>query len=251
MKTPNPKSGYIHSIESFGTLDGPGIRTIIFMAGCFLRCQFCHNVDMTDFSHAREYDTQDLIAQILKNKEYYESSGGGVTFSGGDPLFQPAFLKELLKECKKHKIHTTIDTSLHTPTPQTLKEIIPLTDLFMVSLKHMDDEIHKELTGQSNQTTINNLKKYFAKPSSPPLWLRLVILPGITDTPQNLKATAALAQTLNYEKFELLPYHELGLKKWKNYELSHIKPPTKKHVEKIAKFLQNQGVTNIISTLNS
>lgn len=240
------QKGYIHSFETMGTVDGPGIRTVVFFSGCSLRCQYCHNVDMQNVDKKTQISVDEVMEKILKNKEYYNSSNGGVTFSGGDPLFQSKFLLELLKRCKAEKIHTTVDTSLYTIETNILDEIIPYTDLFLVSLKHFDDEIHKKLTGVSNKKILSNLKKYFSSKNSPKLWLRYLVLPGYTDTKQNLDDLVKFISQINYEKFEILPYHKMGIEKWKKldlkYELEHIIPPTKKDLQKIKTFLKNNSI---------
>ncbi len=204
-------TGSIHSFESFGTVDGPGIRTVIFFAGCHLRCQYCHNIDMTTAKSGNRYTSDQILEKVLKNKDYFEASGGGVTLSGGDPLFQPAFVLELLKKLKKAGIHTTVDTSLHIDQ-KLLKPILPYVDLFMVSLKHFDQKIHKQLTGVDNQQILNNLK--LLSDENKRLWLRYVILPGYTDTAPNLTALKTLLKKIKHEKLELRPYHKKGLWKW-------------------------------------
>ena len=203
MNPSNEPIGMIHSFETFGTLDGPGLRFVVFFEGCPLRCVFCHNRDMLDLKNYMKMTPAQLLKTVLDYKPYFGEKGG-VTVSCGDPVFQPKFLLEFLKLCKANGIHTTVDTSLFT-TPEVIKSIVPYTDLFMVSLKHFDSDIHKCLTGVPNEKILENIKmlskiieqckrlkkgKNGARPATQcsRLWFRYMILPGYTDTRKNLKA---------------------------------------------------------------
>ncbi len=245
-------TGMIHSFETFGALDGPGLRFVVFLEGCPLRCVFCHNRDMLDLKDYMKMTPAQLLATVLDYKPYFGKKGG-VTVSGGDPVFQPKFVLEFLKLCRKNGIHTTLDTSLFT-SEKNLKTLVPYTDLFMVSLKHFDSEIHRCLTGVPNEIilknihTLNNIieqgKKL--KKATPRLWFRYMVLPGYTDTSKNLKALVEfLHKTKNWELIELLPYHTYGAYKWEKlglkYTLSDIKPPEIKDILKIKKMLEKEG----------
>ena len=248
-KVHSPKSknkrvpkGRIHSFESFGTLDGPGLRFVVFMEGCPLRCLFCHNVDMLDMCDYQEITPQKLLEIVLPYQPYFESSNGGVTISGGDPILQPDFVKEFFKLCKKNKIHTTLDTSCFTTT-KNLDKVIPETDLFMVSLKHFDGKKHLKLTGVSNKPILANIRHLKKKKQR--IWFRYIVLPGWTDTSANLKELRKFAQEIKPELIELLPYHTHGIYKWeelkKPYKLKRTKPPTHKSCKKIQAMLERAG----------
>jgi len=245
------KKGMIHSFETFGALDGPGVRFVVFFQGCPLRCVYCHNRDMVDARSGLSMTAKELVDDILKYEPYFGEKGG-VTISGGDPIFQPEFLLEVLKLCKKNGINTTVDTSLFT-SRKVIDSIIPYTDLFMVSLKHFDTEMHKKLTGVSNKQILDNIA-YLShemiacragKKHCPKLWLRYVVLPGYTDTKDNLKALVEFLHQINFELIELLPYHTFGVYKWKKlglkYALKGINPPKVYDVLRIKKMLEKNG----------
>ncbi|MFA6917625.1 MAG: radical SAM protein [Candidatus Gracilibacteria bacterium] len=259
--------GMIHSFETFGALDGPGLRFVIFFEGCPLRCVFCHNRDMLDLKNYMKMTPQQLLKVVADYKPYFGKKGG-VTVSGGDGVYQPKFLLEFLKLCKANGIHTTLDTSLFT-TVEVIKSLVPYTDLFMVSLKHFDSEIHKCLTGVPNEKILENiamlskiieqgkgLKKggIGARPATPGsrLWFRYMILPGYTDTKKNLHALVTfLHKTKGWELIELLPYHTYGVYKWEKlglkYSLSDVKPPEPSKVLEIKKMLEKEGFKVLLS----
>lgn len=234
--------GRIHSFESFGTLDGPGLRFVVFMEGCPLRCQYCHNVDMLDMVDYKEMTPRELLDVVLPYKPYFASSGGGVTLSGGDPIMQPEFTYGFFELCRKNGIHTTIDTSCFT-VPCHLDELMPVTDLWMISLKHFNDLKHRELTGATNQPILSNIR-YLSKKGAR-IWFRYVILPGWTDTKENLTALCKFLKEVNFELIELLPYHTFGVFKWKQlgqpYKLNNVKPPALKSIHKIKAMLEKEG----------
>lgn len=233
--------GKIHSYETFGALDGPGIRFVVFMEGCPLRCIYCHNRDMLDMKDYFQVSSAELISEVSKYKEYFGEKGG-VTLSGGDPVSQHDFVVEFLKLCKKNGINTALDTSLFT-NKKFIDSVIPYVDLFMVSLKHFDDDIHKELTGVSNKTILKNIKYLSSKKAH--LRLRYMILPGYTDTKKNLLALVKFLHSINFDIVELLPYHTYGIYKWEKlglqYKLKGTKPPSQKSILKIKKILENEG----------
>jgi pyruvate formate lyase activating enzyme len=245
-------SGMVHSFETFGALDGPGLRFVVFLEGCPLRCVFCHNRDMLDLKDYIKMTPAQLLKTVIDYKPYFGKTGG-VTVSGGDPVFQPKFVLEFLKLCKKNGIHTTLDTSLFT-SEKVLKSFVPYTDLFMVSLKHFDSDIHKCLTGVPNEIILKNIevlnnivvRSKRLKKAAPRLWLRYMILPGYTDTSRNLKALVSFLHKMKgHELIELLPYHNFGVYKWKKlglkYALSDVKPPKFENVLKIKKMLEQEG----------
>jgi pyruvate formate lyase activating enzyme len=241
-------TGMIHSFETFGALDGPGLRLVIFFEGCPLRCAFCHNRDMLDLKDYKKMTAKDLMKMVQDYKPYFGKKGG-VTVSGGDPIYQPRFLKEFLKLCKKEKVHVAVDTSLFT-SRKVIDDIFPYVDLFMVSLKHFDSETHRCLTGVPNEPILENLdylneKIVKAKGREPKLWLRYMVLPGYTDTRKNVRALMDFLQDRKFELIDLLPYHVYGVYKWKQlglkYILKDLKPPSGKSVRKIKEKLEKEG----------
>ncbi|MBU1992336.1 MAG: pyruvate formate-lyase-activating protein [Patescibacteria group bacterium] len=242
MPTKNIKKGRVHSFETFGTLDGPGVRFVVFLEGCGLCCKYCHNIDMLDMKDYMLYTPQELLNEVKPYKSYFKYGDGGVTISGGDPIIQPDFVYDFFKLCKKAGIHTTIDTSLFT-NKDVIDKLLPVVDLWMVSLKHFDNKKHEWLTCQSNVGILENVK-YLSKKKAR-LWLRQVILPGYTDTRGNLKALREFLHSVRFELVELLPYHTFGIYKWKKlgkkYELGGVKPPRPAKVLKIKKMLEKEG----------
>lgn len=229
--------GRIHSFESFGTVDGPGIRCVIFMQGCPLRCKYCHNPDTWDFNGGEEKSVDEIYTEILKYRNYIGS--GGVTVSGGEPLGQIDFVIELFTKLKANGIHTCVDTSgiFFDPENEEVLEkyeaLMKVSDLFLLDIKHIEEEKHIELTGLSSKRM-----KAFAKyldAHNKPVWIRHVLVDGYTNNEEDLKATKAFIDTLHsVEKIEVLPYHTMGLPKYENlnieYPLKGVKPPVKKDV---------------------
>lgn len=220
--------GYIHSTESMGTVDGPGIRYVVFMQGCPLRCKYCHNPDTWKLKDGRKVTVEKLMQKIIKIKPYIERSGGGITISGGEPTMQLDFTLELLKKAKEAGLHTALDTSGHIELDK-FKKLLPYLDLVLLDIKVMDDYKHQELTGVSNHKTLNLLELLEAEEQ--PYWIRQVIVPGITDDLEEMKDFARfLEDKKSLQKIELLPYHKLGEHKWKNlglkYQLINVEPPS-------------------------
>ncbi|WP_453991694.1 pyruvate formate-lyase-activating protein [Bacillus nitroreducens] len=238
-------NGRIHSIETCGTVDGPGLRYVIFTQGCLLRCQFCHNPDTWKLNKGKEMSVQEIIHDIKTYLPFFQASGGGVTVSGGEPLLQLEFLIELFKECKKLGIHTTIDSSggCFSRSPQfmeKLEELLPLTDLVLLDIKEIDPVKHKDLTGLSNDHILD-FAQYLAE-KKVPVWIRHVLVPTISDNDEDLTKLSEFIKTLNnVEKIEVLPYHKLGIYKWESlgleYKLKHIEPPTDERVRNAEKIL--------------
>lgn len=231
--------GKIHSIETFGTVDGPGIRFVIFMQGCTLKCKYCHNRDTWKLNSGTPTSTDELIKEILNYKSYMDNSGGGVTVSGGEPLLQAPFVTELFKELKSLGIHTALDTAGSLPISNEIKELLKYTDLVLLDIKHIDDLKAINLTGFSNK---NNLEfaKYLSNVKIP-VWIRQVLVPGFTDDKFDLQNLKKFIDSLeNVEKVEILPYHDLGKFKWAEigdtYDLEQVSPPTQDEIEK-AKYI--------------
>ena len=236
--------GRIHSLESFGTVDGPGIRFVIFFQGCPLRCQYCHNPDTWN-AGGEEYTADALVTQALRYKNYF-GENGGVTATGGEPLLQIDFLIELFTLLKAKGVHTCIDTSGITfqkdneVVLEKHKKLLEVTDLVLLDIKHIDDEACIRLTGQSNQHTLDFAR--FISEQGGKLWIRQVLVPGITDSEETLQKTRAFIDTLSgVEKVEVLPYHTMGTVKYEKigleYPLKDVKAPSKESVMYARKIL--------------
>lgn len=236
--------GRVHSIETFGTVDGPGIRFILFMQGCPLRCKYCHNRDTWDVKGGTEYTVDEIIDQVNKYSSYMKFSGGGLTVSGGEATLQPEFLKELFKKAQANGIHTCLDTSGFVNI-DVIDPVLDHTNLVLLDLKHMVPEKCKDLVGVSIDKTLE-----FAKHLSDrniPVWIRHVLVPGITDDRENLELMGKFISTLkNVDRVELLPYHTLGVHKWENmgfdYELKDVPDATKEDIEKASQVLAEFGI---------
>jgi pyruvate formate-lyase 1-activating enzyme len=225
--------GRIHSLETFGTVDGPGIRFVVFMQGCLLQCQFCHNPDTWEQGIGTEY----TVAQVLEQYEKYRAylTAGGITVTGGEALLQFDFIKALFEEAKKRNIHTCLDTSgatfrLHFKTNvERMRELMEYTDLILLDLKHIDDEEHKKLTSITNKNILDFAQ--WLSDIGKPVWIRHVLIPERTMNDTYLYDLGKFIGHLkNVEKIELLPYHTMGVVKWEqlgwDYPLKDIEPPT-------------------------
>ncbi len=236
--------GYIHSLESFGSVDGPGIRYVIFLTGCNMRCQFCHNPDTWNMSTGTQYEVDELLNKVIKYKTYW-GNDGGITVSGGEPLLQMEFVTELFRKAHEKGINTCLDTSGEPfrNDAQYLKgfdELMKYTDLVMLDIKNINDEAHKILTGHSN-SNILECAKYLSK-TGKSMWIRHVLVPGGSDNDEQLNQLADFIKTLDtVKKVEVLPYHVFGVHKWEMlgipYQLEGVEPPTKERVENAKKIL--------------
>lgn len=234
--------GYIHSIETMGLVDGPGIRVVVFMQGCPLRCKFCHNPDTWFKEKNMQISTVDLVNRIRKFRPYFEDSGGGVTFSGGEPLLQSEFLVDTLKLSKKAGISTCVDTSGTGYNKEYLEEIFHWTDLFILDIKAIDPIAYKDLTGH-DMNEFNYFKDELNKHSND-VWLRQVIVPGLNDTKEYiLKLKDYIKGFNNVKKVELLPYHTLGVSKYEklgiDYPLKNIEPLSNEKLQELEKILND------------
>ena len=217
--------GYVHSIESMGTVDGPGIRTVIFFQGCPLRCKYCHNPDTQEFGEGKLTDSEEIVTKVKRFIPYHKASNGGVTFSGGEPLAQPQFLTECLKGCKAAGIHTCIDTA--GAGDGNYDEILRYTDLALCDIKNTTEDSFRELCGGSLRRTTEFLRA--CETHGVRIWIRHVVVPGITDGRGHLEELKRFISNFKrVEKVELLPYHMLGVHKYaamgRKYELENVPP---------------------------
>lgn len=220
--------GYVHSVETGGMVDGPGIRYVLFFSGCNLRCKYCHNPDTWKLRDGKLTCVADVIHDIRKYQSYLHFSGGGVTITGGEPLMQSQFLIELLKACKNEKLHTALDTAGYV-SPEIAAQVLQHTDLLLLDLKAFNPTVYKELTGVELAPTLELLR--LSQDMGVPIWIRFVLVPGLTDNEDDLRAMADfLHQFPHIEKIEVLPFHKLGEFKWAElglpYTLADVEPPS-------------------------
>ena len=212
--------GYIHSTESFGTVDGPGIRFVIFLQGCHLQCKYCHNRDTWDMNGGEYKSVDEIIEKIKKYKNYIMPSGGGVTVTGGEPLLQANFVLELFKRSKTDGITTCIDTSGMVGLTDEIKEVLKYTDLVLLDIKHIDSEKCKELVGVSNKLELEFAR--YLSDNKIKMWIRQVLVPGYTDDEKDLLKLKDFISTLDtVEKVQILPYHSMGKYKWEKLRMKY------------------------------
>ncbi|MDR2832694.1 MAG: pyruvate formate lyase-activating protein [Streptococcaceae bacterium] len=240
-------TGLVHSTESFGSVDGPGIRFIIFLQGCKMRCQYCHNPDTWALKSAtsKERTVDDVLNEAMNYKDYW-GKRGGITVSGGEAMLQPDFLIALFKRAKELGIHTTLDSSGQTfvrtgPMFDKINELMQYTDLILLDLKEIDNETHKKVTGMGNERVLDFAR--YLDEIKKPIWVRHVLVPGLTDYDEHLVRLDAFISTLsNVDKVEVLPYHTLGEYKWESmgmdYPLKGVEPPVKPRVNNANEILR-------------
>lgn len=231
--------GYIHSTETMGLVDGPGIRTVVFFQGCALRCAYCHNPDTWSFEGGQEISPKELLNKVLRFRPYFEKSGGGVTCSGGEPLMQPEFLLEFLKLCKENNIHTTLDTS--GVGAGNYEEILKYVDLVLLDVKHYDRDGYEQIT-KHNMNKFNEFVESIIK-SNVHIWIRHVVVPGITDSQEHMiELKKFISKFKNIQKVELLPYHTLGVNKYEKlgipYRLESVEAMNKDNCKQLEKWLK-------------
>ena len=237
--------GYIHSTESFGTVDGPGIRYVLFMQGCPMRCLYCHNPDTQKISGGKAVTAKEIFADFKKNEAFYKK--GGITVSGGEPLLQIDFLIELFSLFKANGVHTCIDTSgivfdkNNAEFMKKLDNLISFTDLVLLDIKHIDSASHKKLTGFDNKNILE-----FAKYLNIPIWIRHVLVPDYTDDEEDLMCLGEFIGALkNLKALDVLPYHTIGVSKYKelgiDYALADVPPATSDEAKK-AKSIILKGI---------
>lgn len=234
--------GLIHSFESFGTKDGPGIRFVFFMQGCPLRCLYCHNPDTwiaRDFKY--ELTPEEAFNEIKKVKAFVR---GGVTVSGGEPLLQPDFVLELFKLCKADGIHTAVDTSGFLLNDK-IKEVLDYTDLVLLDIKHIDPKKYQELTAKPLEPTLKFME--YLSSINRPVWIRYVLVPGYSDDEEDLNQWAEyVSHFSNVERVDILPFHQMGIHKWqqlgRDYKLKDVSAPTQSDVERAEKIFRDRGL---------
>ncbi|MEK6263184.1 MAG: pyruvate formate-lyase-activating protein [Clostridium sp.] len=233
--------GNIHSIETMGLVDGPGIRVVVFFQGCKLRCAYCHNPDTWNLSGGTEMTPAQILQKIIRFKPYFDRSSGGVTFSGGDPLMQPEFLLECLKLCKLNGIHTCLDTSGF--GSGNYDDILKYTDLVLLDIKHTTSIGYVSLTGKDTKG-INSFLGALRKSKSR-VWVRHVVVPGITDSVEHITKMSEIIneEVPNVDKVELLPYHVLGVSKYESlgipYKLKGVEPMDKDKTKELQILIDN------------
>ena len=217
--------GYIHSIETFGTVDGPGVRFVVFFQGCPLRCQYCHNPDTWEMADGKEKTADEILEMFERNRAFYKT--GGITATGGEPMVQMDFLLELFTKAKEKNIHTCLDTSgiMYTEQReselfQKIENLMSVTDLVMLDIKHIETDSHKNLTGQTNEKILAFAK--YLDEIKKPMWVRHVVVPGITYQEESLIQLGEFLKTLsNVKKLEVLPYHTLGENKYEKLGIAY------------------------------
>ena len=249
--------GIIFDIKKFAIHDGPGIRSTVFLKGCPLECWWCHNPEGQNLQTeemqgrstvGREVTVNEVLEEIEKDRVFYDQSDGGATFSGGEPLMQPDFLKHLLLECKKGGIHTVLDTSGYAPT-EIVTSFINLVDLFLYDLKIIDDKQHLLYTGVSNRLILDNLREL--DKANKRTYIRFLVIPGITDTAENIEATAEVISSLNnVEEVNLLTYHKLAGGKYKKlgkeYRMGDVNTISKEELEAVKNVFEQHGFKTTI-----
>ena len=235
--------GKIHSYETFGAADGPGVRFIAFLHGCPFRCAYCHNPDTWASAAFTEATSEEVLRRALRYRLYWREEGG-ITISGGEPLAQPEFVTELFESAHAQGVNTCIDTAAGPfARNEMFTRLFAATDTVLLDIKHIDEAAHKKLTGASNAAVLD-CAKYLAEINKP-TWIRHVLVPGVTDNPDDLKRLAEFVNALpNVTRVDILPYHTLGVEKWHKlgiaYRLEGVEPPTAESLA-FARSLFNQA----------
>ena len=235
--------GYIHSVEAGSFVDGPGTRFVVFLTGCPLRCQYCHNPDVCRVRGERT-DSADVIDQIARTAPFLRAGGGGVTLSGGEPLAQPEFALAILEGAKGLGLHTAIETSGFVGD-RVSPELLDALDLVLLDIKSFDPAIYREVTGGDVAPTLRFAEKLAS--ACKPVWVRFVLVPGLTDDPANITGLARFVAGLpNVERVEVVPFHQMGRQKWEDlglpYLLADTAPPTDEQLHRARELFESQGV---------
>lgn len=234
--------GRVHSEESFGTLDGPGVRYVVFLQGCGLRCIYCHNPDTWGVGEGKLVSSADIVERILRYRSFIKE--GGVTLSGGEPLLQPEFCRAVLEGCKGYGLHTAIDTSGAVPL-ERCREAVDAADLLLLDIKTLDNKLSREITGRGNEDTLRLLN--YCENVGKPVWIRHVLVPGVTLIEERLSQLAEFLTGFKcVEKVELLPFHKMGEYKWKElncaYSLYDTPVPASDEVKMAKRIFRERGL---------
>ncbi|ESA33599.1 pyruvate formate-lyase activating enzyme [Leptolyngbya sp. Heron Island J] len=238
------QTGRIHSVETCGTVDGPGIRYVVFTQGCPLRCLYCHNPDCREITGGKVVTVSELLTDILRYRAYIDSSGGGVTVTGGEPLLQPEFVTEFFKACQQQGLHTTLDTSGFSEI-SAAQRVLQYTDLVLLDIKSFDPDIYHQVTQVSLEPTLR-LARYLNEMQIP-AWIRFVLVPGLTNSVNNVEGLAQFVSKLtNVKRVEILPFHQMGAYKWEqlgfDYKLKDVLPPTADQVQQVKDIFLRYGL---------
>ena len=248
--------GRIFNIQRFSIHDGPGIRTIVFFKGCYMRCAWCCNPESQSYeiqtmiengvvkTVGKEVTVAEILPELLSDLRYYRRSGGGITLSGGEILAQPKFARDLLRACKENGLHTAVESTANAPF-EDIAAILPYLDLYLMDIKHMDSEKHKRYTSAPNERILENAKKIAE--SGVELIIRTPVVPGFNDTPTEIKAISKFAASLpGVREHHLLPYHRLGQDKYaglgREYTLKEILPPSKEKMQYLLSVAEESGL---------
>jgi len=237
--------GYVHSVETAGTVDGPGLRFVAFLAGCPMRCLYCHNPDTRHLKAGRLTQAADLVAEIGQYADFLKRTGGGVTLTGGEPLFQHAFVTEVFKGCKELGLHTALDTTGY--LGKNVKQaLLDVTDLVLLDIKSFNPDIYAKVTGRKLEPTLAFARLLAAQGKS--MWVRCVIVPDLTDNLDDLSRLADFLATLgNVEKVEVLPFHKMGEVKWQQlglpYTLAETQPPSSDLIRAVHALFRDRGLS--------
>ena len=249
-------TGRIFNIQRFSIHDGPGIRTIVFFKGCFMRCAWCCNPESQSYNIetlvengkpktvGKDVTVEEIMPELLADAHYYRRSGGGITLSGGEILGQPEFARDLLRACKENGLHTAVESTANAPF-ENIAMILPYLDLYLMDIKHMDSAKHKEFTAAPNERILENAKKIAQ--SGVELIIRTPVVPTFNDTAEEIRAISKFAATLpGVKEHHLLPYHRLGSDKYaelgRNYSLKEIEPPAKEKMEYLLSVAEESGL---------
>ncbi|MDE2265313.1 MAG: pyruvate formate lyase-activating protein [Alphaproteobacteria bacterium] len=238
--------GYVHSVETGGAVDGPGLRFVVFLTGCALRCLYCHNPDTWHMPDGKKTGVASLLNEIAEYRDFLQRTGGGVTVTGGEPLAQPEFVTALFQGCKALGLHTALDTSGFLGANAT-DALLAATDLVLLDIKSFGPETYKRLTGGNLAPTLRFAERLSAM--GRPVWLRYVLVPGVTDDLKSIEALAAYASRLGMAKVEVLPFHKMGESKWEAldlpYTLKDTQPPSAALVAKVKDIFVGHGLKTI------
>ncbi len=236
--------GYIHSYEVGSAVDGPGLRFVLFTTGCFLRCQYCHNPDTWHLKNGKAMTVDEMMAEIGKYARYLKVGRGGLTISGGEPVVQKNFVARIFRRCKELGIHTALDTA-GLLGEQVDDAMLADIDLVILDIKSSNPETYLEVTGKELEPTLAFARRL--SDMGKPLWVRFVLVPGLTDDPENVRGVAEIAASLkSLERVEILPFHQMGKPKWESlgleYKLADTQPPSAELIKKVQEEFSSRGL---------